>query len=289
MSKSFTLIEILVVIVIIGIISAFIIVSMAGVSSKAAIAKSQVFSNSLRNSLLLNLISEWKLDGSGNDSWGANNGTLVGPTHLPVAKSGSDCVSGGCYQFDGTEDYISIGDKDNLSFANNIFTISGWFKLNTNNNFGILGKRGGPWEYSIHTRIADVIYFYCWNSAGSSVYSSSFSITTGVWVYFTWTADGSKNYIYKNSIYLGANNKSSNDMSNTTASFEIGRSGDGAGLQYTNGLIDDIHIYNQTVPTSQVQQNYYSGLSKLLVQGGFDMVEYQQRIGELKFGLSNNE
>ncbi|MFA6374475.1 MAG: prepilin-type N-terminal cleavage/methylation domain-containing protein, partial [Candidatus Paceibacterota bacterium] len=39
MNKSFTLIEILVVIVIIGILSAFIIVSMAGVSDKATIAK----------------------------------------------------------------------------------------------------------------------------------------------------------------------------------------------------------------------------------------------------------
>ena len=81
MSKSFTLIEILVVIVIIGILSAFIIVSMVGVSDKARIAKSQAFANSLRNSLLINLVSEWKLnDGSGttaSDSWSANTGTLT--------------------------------------------------------------------------------------------------------------------------------------------------------------------------------------------------------------------
>ncbi|MFA6374227.1 MAG: prepilin-type N-terminal cleavage/methylation domain-containing protein, partial [Candidatus Paceibacterota bacterium] len=63
MNKSFTLIEILVVIVIVGIISAFIIISMAGISSKANIAKGQTFSNSLKNALMLNMIAQYELDG----------------------------------------------------------------------------------------------------------------------------------------------------------------------------------------------------------------------------------
>jgi len=60
MKKSFTLIEILVVIVIIGILSAFIIVSMSGVSQKATIAKGQAFANSLKNALMIT----WSLNGN---------------------------------------------------------------------------------------------------------------------------------------------------------------------------------------------------------------------------------
>jgi prepilin-type N-terminal cleavage/methylation domain-containing protein len=53
-SIAFTLIELLVVIAIIGILSGLIVVTMNGVTQKANIAKAQVFSNSLRNALMLN-------------------------------------------------------------------------------------------------------------------------------------------------------------------------------------------------------------------------------------------
>jgi prepilin-type N-terminal cleavage/methylation domain-containing protein len=43
MNKSFTLIEILVVIVVIGVLSAFILVGMSSITSSANIAKSQAF------------------------------------------------------------------------------------------------------------------------------------------------------------------------------------------------------------------------------------------------------
>ncbi len=80
MSKSFTLIEILVVIVVIGVLSAFILVGMSSISSKANIAKSQVFINSIDNSLLTSRVAYWKLDeGAGtttSDSWGVSLGTL---------------------------------------------------------------------------------------------------------------------------------------------------------------------------------------------------------------------
>jgi prepilin-type N-terminal cleavage/methylation domain-containing protein len=99
LKQAFTLIELLVVIAIIGILSGLIVVSMSGVTQKATIAKAQVFSNSLRNSLMLNLISEWKLDGNANDSWsGGNNGTWYGSeegTNTSANYRPSDeCVSG---------------------------------------------------------------------------------------------------------------------------------------------------------------------------------------------------
>jgi prepilin-type N-terminal cleavage/methylation domain-containing protein len=146
MNKSFTLIEILVVIVVIGALSAFILVGMSSITNSANIAKSQAFSNSLRNSLLLNLVSEWKLDGNGNDSWGVNNGTLVGATHLPVLKTNSDCFSGSCYDFDGTEDYINVGSRANLTTdISNGLTITAWIypELISGDSRTIIGFSGG--------------------------------------------------------------------------------------------------------------------------------------------------
>jgi len=99
--QSFTLIEILVVIVIIGILSSFIFFTINDSVEKANIAKSKMFSESIRNNLLLNLVSEWKLDETSGttfyDTWGSNNGTNNG------AGFETDCISGGCVSFDGND------------------------------------------------------------------------------------------------------------------------------------------------------------------------------------------
>ncbi|MFA5431278.1 MAG: type II secretion system protein [Candidatus Paceibacterota bacterium] len=110
LKTAFTLIELLVVIAIIGILSGLIVVSMSGVTEKANIAKSQVFSNSLRNSLMINTVSQYNFNDISDakigtnpvaadikDSWGSNNGTSVGGN--PIIRGGSDCVTGKCMEF----------------------------------------------------------------------------------------------------------------------------------------------------------------------------------------------
>ncbi|MFA5012996.1 MAG: LamG-like jellyroll fold domain-containing protein [Candidatus Paceibacterota bacterium] len=284
---AFTLIELLVVIAIIGILSALIVVGMSSTTQKATIAKAQVFSNSLRNSLMNNLISEWKLDGSGNDLWGGNNGSLVGATHLPVLMAISDCISGQCYQFDGTEDYIDIGDKDNLSFENNIFTFSIWINANRTSNLGVLGKRG-LWEYSIYSTNGN-LRFYAWNSAGSYVYANESPIEINKWIHFIWTANGSNAYLYKNgSVYGSPAAKSSNNMNNTAASFRIGHGGDGGGQQFMSGMIDEVRVFSAAMSTSQVQQNYFAGLNKLFSKNQINQLDYQQRLAELSKNYAKN-
>ena len=62
-NKSFTLIELLVVIVIIGILAGVIMISTSFSIDQANITKGKVFANSLRNSLITNLVSEWNLEG----------------------------------------------------------------------------------------------------------------------------------------------------------------------------------------------------------------------------------
>jgi prepilin-type N-terminal cleavage/methylation domain-containing protein len=56
--NSFTLIEILVVIVVIGILSSFILIGINSINENARITKIKVFANSLRNSLLTDIVFE---------------------------------------------------------------------------------------------------------------------------------------------------------------------------------------------------------------------------------------
>lgn len=50
---------------------------------------------------------------------------------------------------------------------------------------------------------------------------------------------------------------------------------------FYNGFIDDVHIYNAALTTSQVKQNYVVGLNSLLTTGSISKEEYGERINSL--------
>jgi len=293
---AFTLIELLVVIAIIGILSALIIVGMNSTTEKARVAKSQVFANSLRNSLMNDLISEWKLDGNANDSWsGGNNGTWYGvgggtnttANYRPVAE----CVSGQCLNFDGTDDYVGIPHNSNLKLTTTI-TFSGWaYRSNwpTTAESRILSCTEGG-GYGLYFTGA---YFYILvRRNGSYAYAaySLASVSSG-WHYFLGTYDGryTKAYIDGNQLGniddAGATYPMQYAFSN---SLMIGAEPDSGSIPnaatYFNGLIDDVRVFNAAIPISEIQQNYFAGINKLFAKNQITQTDYQQRLAE----LSNN-
>ncbi|MCK9446578.1 prepilin-type N-terminal cleavage/methylation domain-containing protein [bacterium] len=278
--QAFTLIELLVVIAIIGILSGLIVVSMSGVTQKANIAKAQVFSNSLRNTMMMNTVAEFKLDGNANDTWGAIPvGTITGATAITT-----DCVYGSCYSFNGTNsDNISFGDQAAFSFTNNIFTFSFWMKrASAASNIAVLGKTNGaasPFEYSIYGS-GTLLSFYSWVSSGTAdIYPvNTVSIDNDGWNFFVWTADGTNSYVYKNGVRGTAIAKTTNSFSDTTSPFVVGRGCNGSVCRYESGLIDEIRIYNIALPVSQIQEEYYAGLNRLLANGNISNEEYGQSI-----------
>jgi len=301
MNKSFTLIEILVVIVIIGILSGFIIVSMAGVSSKATIAKSQVFANSLRDSLLMNLVSEWKLDQANNpstdqtpDSWGANPGTLKEDSyagacdvaHCPQLQT-SGCVSGNCFLFDGTNDYITI----NSAPENNNKTLEAWFYAYALSNVRQIagdsfdGGAGSQRGYILRTSGANVLATI---GDGSGTYveiQTPVSLRTWYHVVLVHDYDNSKLTLYVNGSKI-------NDavVTGYTASSNYFVLGKYSGYNAWNfsGLIDSVLLYNSVPSSSRIQQNYFLGLNELFRGRGVVKDEYIKSLSELKQSLANN-
>ncbi|MDD5696466.1 MAG: LamG domain-containing protein [Candidatus Pacebacteria bacterium] len=298
MNKSFTLIEILVVIVIIGILSAFIIVGMSSVSSKATVAKGQAFSSSLKNSLMLNLVSEWNLDdGSGvqtstADTWGGgNNGTLTNFAFDATDgwKTGADCVKGSCVLFDGTDDYITCGTGSNLR-PNEQITVEAWIKPSRDyvseasawhamfvqrTNTYLFGWDG--WKDGIGYGIYDEVG--AWHSGGFA-----YPIYTNNWYHVVFSFDGRylRGYVngdIKNTIDTG----SSHTINNISNAVTIGGT-----MACFQGTMDTVRIYSAAVPTSQIRQNYYSGLSRLLANGSING-DCSQRLAELKSNLAGNE
>jgi prepilin-type N-terminal cleavage/methylation domain-containing protein len=301
MNKSFTLIEILVVIVVIGILSAFILVGMSSISSSANIAKSQAFLNSMDNSLLMAKVSQWKLDNGtiGNsalagdviDSWGSNNavGTYTSPG--PLIRGGTDCISGKCLNFDG-DDFINFGTSSSYNFGNgtsdNPFSLSGWFKMNDATNCGFMGRQaGGVYQYGFYSGGSDKLTFALYDADLSNyIARRSVAVTNyeNKWINLVGTYDG-LTIMSGIKIYLNGERIDSADlavgsyiaMESASLNFYLGTIG---GL-YMNGQIDDVRIYNQAIPTSQIQQNYYIGLNRLYNSNNVSKKEYVAKIREI--------
>ncbi|MFA5013019.1 MAG: LamG-like jellyroll fold domain-containing protein [Candidatus Paceibacterota bacterium] len=295
--KAFTLIELLVVIAIIGILSALIIIGMSSTTQKATIAKAQVFSNSLRNSLMNNIVAQYSFDdidasdydpttkvmnndvGNVPDSWLDNEGRAF---NGPIVKDVADCISGKCLSFDGSNDYVDCGAGTSLNLTDNI-TISAWIKFADGLNQDIIGKGSG----SIGART-----FLFWKQSNN--------ILT-----FQWTDD---NLLPASAVSTPAID---NRWHNVVVKFSAGSvvlyvdalsSGTGSGdttIQGSaqtfignshwgsyppSGLMDEVRIFNAAMPASQIQQTYFAGLNKLFTKQSVNEDEYQQRLSE----LSNN-
>ena len=296
MKKSFTLIEILVVIVVIGVLSAFILVGMSSITNSANIAKAKAFSNSLRNSLLINLVSEWKLDlinspGANQtpDAWGTNTGTLGDgstSTTFPTLSQNSSCVSGKCLSFDGG-DYVSIPTA--IGYSSKV-TVEAWM----NTSYYI----DGTWKYIATGGCGDII----WGTPSDNLGRISFGgqcnnpftpltgntfIANGKWhhVVGIYDKDLSTNQV---KIYIDG---LLDGQKNATGTFTSGviTFGRGNGVTHFVGLIDEVRIYNAAMPVSKLQQNYFIGINNLYKNNGITLNEFNQRIVELKSNIANSD
>lgn len=298
MNKSFTLIEILVVIVIIGILSAFILVGLGSITNSATIARGKAFINSMDNSLLLARISQWKLDETGTtattiDSWGTNTGTLTNFVFTD-ANSGwrTDCTSNYCLSFDGTNDYVDIIGSDvntnNLAITGAI-TLSAWVKFRTVGIDGCIMGRGdwlgnGNYGYSLLKYGADNrIYFVTHSATTEDQQSSTFAIDDTSWhfVVANWdgTTDANGKKIYIDGLLRNQKTSTISSMGQPANTFKIGRRNNGT--YHFPGLIDDARVYNQAMSASQIEQNYYIGLNKLYNNNNVSKQEYISKINEL--------
>ena len=195
---------------------------------------------------------------------GSNNGTLTnGPTfssNVPVRYSTKSI------DFDGTNDYLWVGDQTELRLTSN-FSLSAWVKgdsFDTVTGSFILAKRdyGGATEENFQLVVyntASAGYVYIGTDSASAVQSTS-TISTGAWYHICATVNpGTEAKIYIN----GSLDKTSSiqAVEKSTAPLSIGGWTDNAGSMAGNfnGLIDEVAIFNSLLSASDVTAIYNGG------------------------------
>jgi prepilin-type N-terminal cleavage/methylation domain-containing protein len=306
MNKSFTLVEVLAVIVIIGVLSSFIIINSRESSSQAEITRGKAFSLSLLTSLPGNFVSEWKFDGpttagsaattnDAKDTWGANDAASVSGGLL--VRDGVDCMSGKCLELDGADDFLTIPDNNSLDLPGN-YTISFWA-------YNGIGTKTYPTFFNKAAQSSSNGFFWCFTggtdevninyqwSTGSSYSGTTFNnvFSANGWTYLVFTFVNSTKTLklYKNGLYT-------NDPKTLTSALPVDDGAlyvgtyQGSATNYNfKGKIDEFRIFNEVLPVSQIEQDYYSGINKLLVNNDLNVLEYNQKLSELKINLTKHE
>ncbi len=110
-------------------------------------------------------------------------------------------VSNYSMSFNGTSDFINLGDSDNFSFGNGVtdspFSFSAWINMTDASNFMLLTKSDStPREYVFYTAGNDKLYFILYDNGGNTDYigrryDTALTSFENQWVHLTATYDGS--------------------------------------------------------------------------------------------------
>jgi len=273
------LIELLVVIAVIGLLASVVIVNLTGTRSKARIARSLQFSQSVHNALGSEAVGVWNFDeGSGtiaNDSSGyGNNGTVSGANYTTDTPSGQ----GYSLSFDGVDDYVDCGNHASLNITDAI-TISFWMNLANTDTFQTIVDKNWSNGYAVLIQKDRRILGYYLGGGGPNYYTVSTSVGSFNWnewvhVAYIFTINTAK--IYINNIEKASKVPEGNIVLNPTINLRIGRT---LGNYYpANGLIDEVRIYERALETAQIETLYYASLDSLLARGLLDEQEYRERL-----------
>jgi len=297
-NKSFTLIELLVVIVIIGILAGVIIVSTSSSIGKANVAKSKVFAESVRNDLMIGLVSEWKFDDcyeSGGiyyttDFQGISNGWLGLTTCTPGTGScptfydnSEKCVKGGCFYFDGVDDVIYYNSE---SYPDpGTLTITGWANLSSIKSYSnFFGK---AWSDGTGLEINNgKVTFAMYNTSSSRVlFTFDETLSLNQWHFIGGSYDHKTKEVtifYDGKFYEPNPQNTNSVQSRPSYKLQAGRA-DGGSTVYRpfHGYIDELAYYTEVLSSEKVREIYLSGLDSLLENGNISIEEYNQRISNI--------
>jgi len=214
-------------------------------------------------------IGHWRLDecqgSTVHDVTGnGNNGTInIGATGTQTSVgtctsgntadawyNGSDGKFNSSLNFDGTDDYILLPKP--LIGAGNPFSVSTWVKLNqgTQRLVTLRGEMNYILNVSSDSIGTVTLFSGSWNSVGN--------ISWNTWQNIITTFDGNTFKTYINGVFSNSYNETPTSYS---ANNTIGIAGYNLSTSPTNGLIDDVRIYNYALTEDQIKLLYNDNAS----------------------------
>jgi hypothetical protein len=188
---------------------------------------------------------------------------------IPFAKGSTSA------DFDGTDDYISVADADNLSFgdgsSDSPFSITAWIKPDTSvGGFRIVSKSDASnAEYVFSTDGSGNLRVWICDSTFSNAIGQKTTggLTADTWqhVAMTYSGSGASSGIklYINNAAASLTDSSSGSytaMENHSMAVDIGRLVLSGGTSYADGHMDDVAIIDKELSTTELSSIYNSNI-----------------------------
>ncbi len=221
------------------------------VSSGLTAGTTACTSADLPANLQTGLVGYWPFCGNANDESGnGNNGTVNGAT-LTTDRFGNPDSA---YSFDGDDDFINIGNNEDLNFNNN-FSISCFINVNsTDSSDNIIINNEGLYEIGL-TDLNNTLKYAISNDNPGWSWQNITPIGNNQWYLITLTynqgeinfyLDGALIYTYQGSGALSDFHPGLDDLRFGGRMFE--------GISSFNGSIDNIAMWNLALTGTEVQQ-----------------------------------
>ncbi len=218
------------------------------------------------------LVGWWTFDGK-DINWATNratdksgNGNTGTITNMSTTTSGVAGKVGQGLRFDGSDDYVNMGDKFNYSNATDSYSFSVWIKTTISGRRGILARgRSGAVHipYSLHIASDNTVEVFAWNQDGNIAEFQLFSATQindNRWHQISFVHNGAsdRRLYVDGSLEDSETNTLSTSLTGSDA-FEIGRYNNMSNDTYFSGSIDDVRIYNRALSATEITQLYKMG------------------------------
>lgn len=195
----------------------------------------------------------------GNDGTLYNGSVICSGGDCPTWKSGVDCKSGSCLEFDGINDFVDCGDK--FDFYTTGTTYSFWIRpVNLSVDHYMMSKynvvNGATFFFGLtNAYLGNIDLAFETNTA---TVGETLTLTVGTWYHVVATVDTSANN-YRMKMYL---NGVERGMPVTTTkpdtlgyNFVIGQINN---EDFFNGTIDEVKIYNRALSPDEIMAHYES-------------------------------
>ena len=204
------------------------------------------------------LVSWWPGDGNVDDAVDGNDGTLQNGATFAAGKVGQ------ALSFDGLDDYVSVPDSSSLRITGPV-TIDLWVNPNTNNNQGpLVFKQRTIFEdgtlkaYEVGVSGGNLY----WQIGDGTVWTTlpyGISWVAGTWHHIAVTWDGTTGpgsmKIYQDGTLVASTSAAVTSIQTNAYPLRIGGGGSfhSADVDFFDGLVDEVEIYNRSLTDSEVQ------------------------------------
>ena len=215
-------------------------------------------------------IAYWSFDdGQGQTAQdsGSNNldGTLGANSSVasddPTWASEDQCVLNKCLKFDGSNDFMTMGDQSELDFTTGDFSISGWIRpASLTGDTNILRKGTyGSGGYTIWSSAGELALYTHNGTSGADFSTTGAVLTEDAWNHFAFSVDrdGTSRIVINGIDQATTGSIISGSINSSGSNLTIGQ--DNTSMNFLNGWVDEIKIFPTALSVESIQTQFTSG------------------------------